>query len=886
MTTWPLTGRAAERDVIDAQLTAGGMQHGVAIVGPAGVGKTRLAREAAAAAAQRGWTVHEVLGTTAAHSIPMAAFSQWTTELSGNPLHLVREVIDAITDNPSGGPTLLVVDDAHLLDDISAFTLLQITLRGVATVVVTIRTGQPAPDAVTALWKDHHLTRLDLNPLSRNESDALLDAALDGPVNTGCADRFWDLTGGNVLFLQQLVDYELDTHRLSFVGGQWQWDGPSDVSPSLVDIIGRQVGALPDAVFDAIDLVAVAEPLEVDHLSVLADADAVEDAEQRGLITVSPGPSPKVRMAHPLFGEVRRSQAGPLRLKRLRGRLAEHLLTGYSTAAGPPDPIRLGLLWLDSDLPPNRDIFAAATWTAILRLDLALTNTLADAAIRAGAGIEIALLRARMLILLNRGADGAALLDAIPTAELPDPLRATVLLLRAANLLWIQAEPKASWALIDDALATESPSVTPDLLVFRAVQLATSGNPVDAVAVMDQIDRTQLPPLAAMLAIWGLTIATGDLGDVGRATAHAEEGIALAVTAPEVSYETVNLACFEVAALALAGHTAAARTVAEATLHQQADMPGISRSVAAAIAGMAALYAGDLRIAVDYLESAVTDFAAHGGADGTSYNANGMSYQFLILRAEALARSGDAVAAQEAIELMRRCRPRSWMYIESDNLLAEAWVAAAHGDITGALQAANQAADFASAHCQYAREVLARQTALQFGDTDPGHAARLAELATLVEGPRAVLAARWAGARGHDDGDALLAVAEELHSMGDPVAAADATAHAALCFARAQRQGPALAAASRAARIVADHGAVTPATQATARPLELSPREYDIAALVADGLTNKQIAKALTLSTRTVEGHIFRIRTRLGLPNRGELAQVIAEATGRRGRAT
>ena len=254
------------------------------------MGKTPLAREAAAAAAQRGWTVREVLGTTAAHSIPMAAFSQWTKELSGNPLHLVREVIEAITDTPAGGPTLLVVDDAHLLDDISAFTLLQIALRGVATVVVTIRTGQPAPDAVSALWKDHHLARLDLNPLSRNESDALLGAALDGPVSTGCADRVWDLTHGNVLFLRQLVDYELDTRRLALVGGQWQWDGPAGVSPTLVDIVGRQVGALPDAVFDVIDLVAVAEPLELHHLSALADADAIEDAEQR-----CPSPSRKGR---------------------------------------------------------------------------------------------------------------------------------------------------------------------------------------------------------------------------------------------------------------------------------------------------------------------------------------------------------------------------------------------------------------------------------------------------------------------------------------------------------------------------------------------------------------------------------------------------------------
>ena len=202
------------------------------------------------------------------------------------------------------------------------------------------------------------------------------------------------------------------------------------------------------------------------------------------------------------------------------------------------------------------------------------------------------------------------------------------------------------------------------------------------------------------------------------------------------------------------------------------------------------------------------------------------------------------------------------------------------------LQWATKAAEFASAHHQFAREVLSRQTALQFSDTDPGHAARLAELATLVEGPRAELAARWAGAHGDGDGDALLAVAEELQAMGDPIAAADATAQAALCFTRGERHGPALAAASRAARIAADCGAVTPATQAANRPLQLSPREYDIAVLVADGLTNRQIAETLTLSPRTVEGHIFRIRTRLGLPNRGELAQVIAEATGRRSAPT
>ena len=57
----------------------------------------------------------------------------------------------------------------------------------------------------------------------------------------------------------------------------------------------------------------------------------------------------------------------------------------------------------------------------------------------------------------------------------------------------------------------------------------------------------------------------------------------------------------------------------------------------------------------------------------------------------------------------------------------------------------------------------------------------------------------------------------------------------------------------------------------------MSRRELDIAALVADGLTNKQIADALTLSVRTVEGHLYRMCTRLGL-SRSELAHLINES--------
>lgn len=59
---------------------------------------------------------------------------------------------------------VLVVDDAHLLDEHSAIVLHRVVVRRLAPVLVTLRSGEPAPDVVTALWKDEHLPRLDLGP--------------------------------------------------------------------------------------------------------------------------------------------------------------------------------------------------------------------------------------------------------------------------------------------------------------------------------------------------------------------------------------------------------------------------------------------------------------------------------------------------------------------------------------------------------------------------------------------------------------------------------------------------------------------------------------------------------------------------------------------------
>jgi DNA-binding NarL/FixJ family response regulator len=59
--------------------------------------------------------------------------------------------------------------------------------------------------------------------------------------------------------------------------------------------------------------------------------------------------------------------------------------------------------------------------------------------------------------------------------------------------------------------------------------------------------------------------------------------------------------------------------------------------------------------------------------------------------------------------------------------------------------------------------------------------------------------------------------------------------------------------------------------------LPLTDREREIAILISQGLSNIDIAQALTLSVRTVEGHIYRACTRVGAATRTELAQLITE---------
>jgi DNA-binding NarL/FixJ family response regulator len=165
--------------------------------------------------------------------------------------------------------------------------------------------------------------------------------------------------------------------------------------------------------------------------------------------------------------------------------------------------------------------------------------------------------------------------------------------------------------------------------------------------------------------------------------------------------------------------------------------------------------------------------------------------------------------------------------------------------------------------------------------TDVTAAGRLAELAALVDGPRAPIALRYAQAVSSADAAELDRVSTAFESMGDLLAAADAAGQAATAHRLTGRSGSAMTAASHAGRLaVACGGASSPAISAAGLVLPFTQRQREIALLVAQGLTNREIAQAVSLSVRTIEGHIYRASCKAGVTRRSGLADVMRSFSG------
>lgn len=870
-----LTGRDAE--LAAARRALAGNHAGVVIAGPAGVGKTRLARELLGQAAAQGSRTSWVVGTASARPIPLGAFAVAlgsSAAAAGDPGPSVRRVINILVSQQNPHRVLIGVDDAHLLDGFSAHVVHQLAQTREARLVVTVRTGADEPDAVRALWRDGLLARLDLEPLSAQATRAVVEATVGGLLDTRSAHRFWRLTGGNTLFIRQLVSDQLAAGRLRRVSGVWMWDGDVAVSQNMNDLVGNQLDRLPDRLALVVDMLSLCEPLDVEVLLDLTGPQDLETAEKMNLVRVErSGSGLRVTLAHPIFGELRRAAAGEMYLSRLRGRLARRLGAGNGAAVDEPQRTVLrAQLALDSDLPPDPVLCLDAARHAMRMLDIDLAERFAAAAARTAPG-EAARLQAYCKVLMGSG-DDAERFFAAGTPDDDDERRSWTLV-RAANSIWMRGRPGDAVEMLAELAADDETGAQ------RAGRLALQAC-VDAVfarcraaeekagAALEFDTAEPLSDVAAMMAAVALVMAAGALG-------HAADTVPVAYSAIERaagSFETAHLRFWFggvfLRACRLNGHIDECRRATAMLSALAADAPGRSYTNLLFLQGHSALMSGELPGAVRLLHEALAAAEQHGVT-----TMRPACYFALI---EAHAKLGESERAAAMLTEVRVVVPGEYLFMQTALAIATGWAQASGGALSTAIDTVLTEAGAARERDQPTHELACLQAATQWG---AGRrlaevAARADELAAELDLPLAQTVAAHARSLHAGDGEGLLAAAQAYQEIGDRCTAADAAAQAAVALTAAQSASRGLFAASIAAQLADECGGLcTPATRSPASPTPLTGRQREVAELVAAGLSNKEIADRLVTSVRTVEGHLYRACQRVGATSRGDLAAIM-----------
>ncbi len=852
-----MVGREAEIGLARDLFASG---HGIVIAGVSGVGKTRLASELSVERAGADTPLVRVVATRSAASIPLGAFGVLVPAGGGPDVQTVNAIVESVRSERAGrGPVILLVDDAHLLDDASAALLHRMVLEGVGVAIMTVRSRQPCPDPVIALWKEGFCRRVELQQLSRAESAQLIAHSLPGIVDPAVVHRLSFLAQGNPLMLRELLRGALDQGVLGVLHGTWTWTGNLSVAPALIDMLTARLSTIDHDARDLLMLLAFAEPLASGPVVEMRGHEPLERLLRAGVIDIDA--DGYVRIAHPMYGEVVRAELTPPTIARFARELADAHPKPLDDAGA---ELRRVVWHVDAGALEDPDALLGAIKYAQLH-DLDLARRLAAAAVDAGAGIETRLRLADILANLGRLDEADDLLVAMAQEPPDDHTRASIASTRATSLLWLRGDPARALEVLRDAEARiVSPKAVEELWPIRLQALMQEGQ-VDELGRLVELvldsstssDETKAGALVVGVAAW-LLAAQLDVA-VERCT---------------VGFETTGRSADAFPVRDLLRYGVALGTLYEGDLDAAEDRfrllrEEVARETDVALRfvysqglGRVAMLRGRASEAVGALQEARA--LVRWAPDLIAWN--------LGLLAQAQAMAGDADAAQVSVDEARALTTSA--LFEADRGRADAWIAWTRGERSRAAATALAVADCALDRGQRLPALLSVHDAACFGAAREARE-RLAPMLDSFPGRLATALAAHVHALDSGDGSALLGASEGLAALGCWRVAAEAAEVAAEMLAGSGLRARADAATRRARELAAraEHHVVDLDIRRSFA--QLTAREREVADLAARGGSDRSIARALNLSVRTVETHLHRVYSKLGIEGgRAELREL------------
>jgi len=828
-------------------------------------------------------------------------------------------------------PVLLFLDDLQWADPAS-FELLHYLARGIAEQrVLILATYSPDDSAanrhletlVASLERNEIAQRVALSRLAPSEIATLVRAMLGAEPPPGLLAQLQERTGGTPLFVELLLQAFVEAGRLRTVGSVWVMRPGPAVSPptSIQDLILRRVERLDASDRRVLETIAVAgDPISEPLLGATCGMDDIRldealDRLRAAGITANEDVGLEVtyRITHPMIGEVVGRSMADAHRRRIHAALAtaierdrpealEELAPHYRGAGSLLDADRalevaVGAGERASTLGAHEAAarhFGAAL--AIVRegrhgeLLPWLLEQLGEAWERVGEGAAAisvwteanaeyaradaldGVARVRRLLAMaewDRGhfevarshltAGLAALAGGEPSQELADLHHARLVV--AGRLGDPDGVAAAAVDLKDLAmkLGSARTSIEADLAaaildIGRGRYAAAQDRLSSVVAAAETAGEL----LLAQRAHNALAISAYSVGDHRAQRRHAVAGMGVARRLGAPTLELFPRTHVINADLRAGAWDDALSGSADAlALARRLDTP---RQVAGALSVRAIVLTlrGDVREAQACLDEAVSAYGVGDVSDRNIFNVTSLAEVMLSLEL------GEAVRATELARALARSPSVVLTGLQPQTLalLGEAQVRA--GDPSGALATAGEVAEAGRAGNPLAAALAAWVEGLAHRALGDAGVA-LSELTAAVEKftaldmPHETARARleWAvGSSGGQSAESVNAAREALQTFEH----LGARRHA-----------------DRARALLRELGVrpTSPARRRGSGPL--SEREMEVARLVAEGLTNREIAQRLVISPRTVSTHLDRMYARLGLASRAALARYVAE---------
>jgi tetratricopeptide (TPR) repeat protein len=465
-------------------------QTGAVLIGAAGVGKTWLARTAADRLAAQFDRVDWVTATRPA--VPFAAFNHLIeVPETGKTAAVLRSARESLGDG-----RLLIVDDAHLLDKLSAALVYQLAVSGAVKLIVTVSPNGPVAEEVTALWRHDLLARVGVEPAGHDDSR----------------------------------------------------------QASLVE---EFVAALPGPAHRVLEYLAVDDALSMADVAALAGRDAVTDAEAEGAVVID---GDLVRPAHPLFVDAVRDALGGPVLRRQRTELVDRLAAASpggvvdrlrlavlaldsdsprpvaDLAAAAEDALRLGDLELSerlgraavdrsSDLPTRLTLAYALAWQGRGREADAVLADVDPSTLSETELMEWALPRAaNQFWMLSEPERATAFLRTI-RGRVSTPAAQTTLDALSATFAMNAGSPNRAKQIADEVLA--SPAADDTAVGWAAAAAALSSARMGRFTEVDALAERAIaaghPGLLRFTSGFGQTTLLVLAGELDRAQALAQQ---------------------------------------------------------------------------------------------------------------------------------------------------------------------------------------------------------------------------------------------------------------------------------------------------------------------------------------------------------------------------